>query len=61
MAEKVTIIELDIDVDAAIKDSAKLQQSVDSLKQEIKELRKAEGDNSIAIAEKTAELKAQQK
>lgn len=60
MAEIVNLFEVNIDTEQATKDLAETQKSVDALKQEIKELKKAEGDNSIAIAEATSQLKAEQ-
>lgn len=60
MAEIVNLFEVNIDTDKAIKDLAQSQKSVDALKKEIKELQQAEGDNSKAIAEATAQLKVEQ-
>lgn len=61
MAEKVELFELDINTGEALKDLAESKKVVAELKEEIKKLEKAEGDNNIAIAEKTAKLKAEQK
>ena len=61
MAEKVELFELNINVGQATKDLAESQKNVKALKDQIKELQKAEGDNSIAIADATAKLKAEQK
>jgi len=60
MAEIVNLFEVNIDTDQAVKDLAASQKAVDDLKREIKELQKAEGDNSKAIAEATAQLKVEQ-
>jgi len=61
MAEKINLFELEINADAAIKELAISQQEVKKLKEELKSLSKAEGDNSVAIAEKTVALKNAQK
>jgi hypothetical protein len=61
MAEKVELFELDINVNKALRDIADSQKEVAKLKTEIKDLQKAEGDNSKAIAEKTVQLKNEQK
>lgn len=61
MAEKVELFELNINIAQATKDLASSQRSVQALKEEIKNLQKAEGDNSEEIATLTGTLKAQQK
>lgn len=61
MAELVKLFELDIDVDKAVADIVKSKQAVEGLKQQINELKKAEGDNSVQIADLTAKLQAEQK
>ena len=59
--EIVNLFEVNIDTTQALKDLASSQRSVKALKDEIKELQKAEGDNSEEIASLTANLKFQQK
>jgi len=55
--ERVEIVTLNIEADKAIKDLAESQKAAKKLRDEIKELSKAEGDNSLEVAKKTAELK----
>jgi hypothetical protein len=57
----VELFELNIDTGQALQDLRDSQVAVDELKKEINNLKKAEGDNSLAIAEKTAQLKVEQK
>ena len=61
MADKVLLFDLDINVDAAIKDSADLRNSIKTLKEEIKALDKAEGDHSESIEELTIQMQLEQK
>ncbi|HZK47572.1 MAG TPA: hypothetical protein VFC64_06515, partial [Atopostipes sp.] len=55
--ERVEIVTLNVEADKAIKDLAESQKAAKKLRDEIKELSKAEGDNSMEIAKKTGELK----
>lgn len=61
MAELVKLFELDIDVEKATADIVKSRQAVADLKNQIKELQKAEGDHAVEIADLTAKLQAEQK
>lgn len=56
--EKITIFEIDLDFDAAIKDTARYKQEAEKLKEELKEIKKTEGETSEAYAKKKAELGA---
>ncbi len=56
--EKISIFEIDINFDAAIKDTAKYKQEAEKLKEELKELKKNEGELSQSYVKKKAELAA---
>ncbi len=60
MAEKVELFTIEINTSDALKDLADSQKAVKALKNEIKELEKAEGDNTQELAELNANLKVQQ-
>ena len=60
MAEIVELFEVKIDIAQATKDLANSQRSVQALKDEIKQLSAAEGDNSEKLAALTVNLKVQQ-
>lgn len=61
MAEKIVLFELDIDLNAAVKDSAELRKSIKTLKEEIKALGEAEEDQGEAVEELTIQLQLEQK
>lgn len=60
MAEKVEIFQIEINTSDALKDLAESQKRVKGLKDEIKALEKAEGDNTEQLAELNANLKVSQ-
>ena len=60
MAEIVNLFEVNIDTAQAQKDLAQSQREVEALKGALKDLQKAEGDNSEEIASLTANLKFKQ-
>lgn len=57
MAEKQTLLELDLGTDAVIQKSKELNGELNVLRESLKELKKAEGDNTEAIVKKEAALK----
>jgi hypothetical protein len=61
MAEKEVLFQLDINVDALLKDSADSRKSIKSLKEEIKALEKAEDDQGEAVEQLTLQLQLEQK
>jgi hypothetical protein len=63
MAEvkKVTLVELDIKSDAAIKAEKDTMKAIEDLKKSIKDLEAAEEDNTEAIIEKNAQLRVAKK
>lgn len=60
MAEKVIILEADINVELAIKETAKLKERVDQLKESTAKLKKEQGETSSEYIKANAELKATQ-
>lgn len=61
MAEKVKLIELDINIESLTKNAAKSLQSIQSLEAEQKELKKSTKDLNISIAEYEKQAKAAKK
>lgn len=57
MSDKQKLLELDLDTDKVLAKSVELKSNINSLTDSIKELKKAEGDNTAAIATQEAALK----
>ena len=55
--EKIVIASLDLDVDELVKRASETKKAIDALRQSNRDLAKAEGDNSAAIATNEAELR----
>jgi hypothetical protein len=60
MAKEV-LFELDINADKVLQDIAKSKSTIEGLRESINNLKKAEGDHSIAIADLTAQMQAESK
>jgi hypothetical protein len=61
MAQKITLFELDIDINQAVKAQKAQAEAVEDLKKAVEELTEAQGENAEATIEKNAELKVAQK
>ncbi|MBA4154158.1 hypothetical protein [Flavobacterium sp.] len=57
MAEKQTLLELDLGTDAVVQKSKELNEQIKTLRENLNTLKKAEGDNTEAIVKKEAALK----
>ena len=55
--EKIVIASLDLDVEELVKRASETKKAIDALRQSNRDLTKAEGDNSAAIATNEAELR----
>lgn len=58
--EKIVIAELDINLDESIKESKRLKEEINSLKDRMKELKETQGDTSEEYIKANAELKSLQ-